>query len=120
MHRELYWFILLIIFVLLFKTLLQCNNNCSIMCDNKCDNIDCKNHEHLSGAITQLHAKGLQDVYLTVDNDKYLPNNYYITPYYYPRWWWYNSTTPMPWNNPTRYNRWYYYPPYTYLTNYYY
>jgi len=64
--------------------------------------------EHGLGAITQLVAKGPQDQYLTVGNEKYL---WYYHPYYWMlphRKHWYNSLTPFPWNNPTRVQNLYY------------
>jgi hypothetical protein len=59
--------------------------------------------ESFLGAITQLQAKGLQDLHLTVNNEKYLGDYYYRYPYIkYPLSHYY-------WNVPTRYRRPYYY-----------
>ena len=56
-----------------------------------------KKHEHQSGAILQLYAKGPQDDYLTYPN-------YYLSPYYGI-----NSinniNSPFVWNMPTRFTR---------------
>lgn len=55
------------------------------------------------GAITQLQAKGPQDVHLTVNNEKYIDPYGYRYPY-----------DKYVWNNPTRYRRPYYYYDYNY------
>lgn len=67
------------------------------------------NNEHMStGALTQLYAKGPQDLYLTINTRKYIP------PYWYWEGW--RHYTPLIWNNPTRFPRWF--PPlYTYLSD---
>jgi hypothetical protein len=60
--------------------------------------------EGFYGAITQLRAKGPQDLYLTVDTEKYVyPRRYYRYPY-----------DEYIWNNPTRYRQPYYFWDYTY------
>lgn len=51
------------------------------------------------GALTQLYAKGPQDLYLTTNAEKYIPE--YLGGYYNP----YNY---FRWNVPTRFNRYYY------------
>lgn len=61
-------------------------------------------NEHYYGAITQLQAKGPQDLHLTVNNEKYLHPHYYnntYLPFRYP----YDLYI---WNNPTRYRPAYY------------
>lgn len=113
MHHCVFIIILLVIFVLLFKVLMH----------------DCD--EHMSGAITQLVSRGPEDIYLSVNIDKYVPDYYGYNygyngyGYNYP----YSCTspycnrrfgrrTPFVWNNPTRYPKWYN-PMYTYLNDWY-
>ena len=72
--------------------------------------------EHMSlGSIDQLQAKDSQDTYLTINIEKYIPD-------YWGGWGkrglWYDQYTPFMWNNATRFPSWYY-PPYTYIENYY-
>jgi len=69
--------------------------------------------ETFLGALTQLHARGPQDLHLTVNSDKYI----YQDPYY--RGWW--DYPYYLWNMPTRYNRYnsYYYGNYLFPYQYY-
>jgi hypothetical protein len=62
--------------------------------------------EHMS-----LELKDSQDTYLTVNIEKYIPD-------YWGRNLWYDGYTPFTWNNATRFPSWYY-PPYTYIEDYY-
>ena len=59
---------------------------------------------NFAGAITQLQAKGLQDLHLTVNNEKYLHDYGYMR-YPYLRY----PLSRHYWNIPTRYRRPYYY-----------
>jgi hypothetical protein len=75
-----------------------------------------KNKEKYSGAITQLISRGPEDIYLTINTDKYVYpyQNFYdrcIGPYC-GKDWWYNKYTPFPWNNPTKYPKYFYPSPY--------
>lgn len=66
-----------------------------------------------------------ETINLNVNMDKYYPDYYdYLYGYgygcatpYCRRRFWYNRYTPFPWNNPTKFTNWYY-PPYTYWTDY--
>jgi len=110
MNQCVFIIILLIVFVLLFK----------LLCDDS-------GSEGFSGAITQLVSRGPEDLYLTVNVEKYSPYSYYGG-YYYPygcrspyckkRNRWYNEYTPFVWNNATRIPKWYY-SPYTYINDWY-
>jgi hypothetical protein len=63
-------------------------------------------NEKFSGALTQLYAKGPQDIYLTTDIEKYVPELWHR----YPNYMWSNGNYyPLFWNMPTRYG---YYSPY--------
>ena len=57
------------------------------------------------------------DIQINIDSDGY-PNYGCAGPYCGRRSCWYNRYTPFPWNNPTRFNNWYY-PSYLYFTDYY-
>lgn len=111
MHHCVFIIILLIVFVTLFK----------LLCDDS-------GSEGFSGAITQLVSRGPEDIYLTINTERYIPNSYYDG-YYSPygcnspycsrrRNRWYNNITPFVWNNATRFPSWYY-SPYNYINNWY-
>lgn len=79
----------------------------------------CEDTESFLGSITQLQARGPQDLHLTVNTEKYVyPHRYrgYTPPcnrvpcYRYP-------TDQYVWNIPTRYNIPYLYPDYDYDYN---
>lgn len=66
-----------------------------------------ENNEHM------IDSKNLEkdQINVTINLDKQFPHwNYYSYPY--------SWMTPFIWNNPTRFPKWWY-PPYTYITNYY-
>ncbi len=67
-------------------------------------------NEQFSGALTQLTAKGPQDLYLTVNTEKYIPELWHPYSLYY------NPYRYM-WNAPTR-RRMYSYPYYPYYSHY--
>lgn len=64
---------------------------------------DPKTEEYSQGALTQLYAKGPQDLYLTTNTEKYL-HPYYHGYGTWPRHSWYSRYTPFAWNNPTRFH----------------
>lgn len=87
-------------------------------------------NENFNGAITQLTHRGLQDVYLTVDTEKYIDPVYtcdqdcdgvtcgspYCRANYYNYYDWWYGYTPFAWGNSTRRPR---APYYSYIYNWY-
>lgn len=106
-----YWVfvvLLIVIFFILFQNMTNIETN----------EIDSREHMY-SGSLTQLVSRGPEDLYLTVNTEKYVPEYNYRydcrnSPYCYKNRW-YNST-PFVWNNPTRWPKM---PYYTYIHNWY-
>lgn len=89
-----YWIFLVIVFVVLYTAayvIFQYNDNDDQNCNSK--------EEHMEGALVQLMTKGPQDVYLTSDIEKYVPE--YNRPYY----WQDSYNTCNTCNTYNRYNR---------------
>lgn len=105
-----YWVFLFIVFVFLYTA-------SYLIFEYEKHTSDSINTEHMDGALVQLFAKGPQDVYMTTDTEKYIPE--YNIPYYEYDSPWYGYT-PFAWGNGTRYPKWSMgFPYYQYIYNWY-
>ena len=106
---------LLVSLIIIFKWLFPNDEHMSVkFVDHINKNIDHvnKNIDHVNKNIDQLSTS---DTHLTINIEKYIPD-YWGYPYGGNLW--HDQYTPFTWNNATKFPSWYY-PPYTYIENYY-